>query len=198
MRDFTDMRIRTFSKLVALVAAFGITHTAQATPLTLHLKKPASSIKFGVSSPTPTLQMNGSLSDYAGLVVIDPQRSTLSHVKLSLDLSSAQLPPNQFMQAILLQTLLAKMQNGRTTFESSDITHLRGSQYLVSGTYTWMNSQKQAEVPIQLVQATPTKTEIRIIVDEPIKPSSKTSQFGDVSGSSGWAKATLIFAGKEG
>ncbi len=71
-------------------------------------------------------------------------------------------------------------------------------QYLVSGTYTWMKSQKQAEVPIQLVQATPSKTESRIIVDEPIKPSSKTFQFGDVYGSSGWAKATLIFTGKEG
>ena len=183
------------SLALALIVLFSPS-SATATPVTLTLTRPPSSVKFGVSSPSPALQMNGSLSDFNGSLVIDDQHLSLSHVRFSMNLTSAQLPPNQVLQAVMLQTLLSRLRNERTTFESSSIEHLRDSTYLVSGSYNWLNKSRQAEIPIQLVQTSPTRTEIKVTVNGPLKnPSARPSEFSGFGAvpdkSSGWAKASL-------
>lgn len=191
--------MRLLPSLASAFIALFLISSATATPVTLTLVRPPSSVKFGVSSPSPALQMNGSLSDFNGSLVIDDQHLSLSHVRFSMNLTSAQLPPNQVLQAVMLQTLLSRLRNERTTFESSSIEHLRDSTYLVSGSYNWLNKSRQAEIPIQLVQTSPTRTEIKVTVNGPLKnPSARPSEFSGFGAvpdkSSGWAKASLIFA----
>ena len=161
--------MRLLPSLASAFIALFLISSATATPVTLTLVRPPSSVKFGVSSPSPALQMNGSLSDFNGSLVIDDQHLSLSHVRFSMNLTSAQLPPNQVLQAVMLQTLLSRLRNERTTFESSSIEHLRDSTYLVSGSYNWLNKSRQAEIPIQLVQTSPTRTEIKVTVNGPGK-----------------------------
>lgn len=191
--------MRVFPLLASALILLLSTAHAVAAPVTLTLARPPSTVRFGVTSSSPGLQMNGSLSDFNGSIVIDNQNLSLSHVRFSMDLTSAQLPPNQVLQAVMLQTLLSRLRNERTTFESSAIEHLRDSTYLVSGSYNWLHKPRQAEIPIQVVRASSTHTEIKITVNGPLKnPRSNPSEFsglGEVpNNSSGWAKANLIFA----
>jgi polyisoprenoid-binding protein YceI len=180
-----------------LVCATSSTN-AHATPYTLSLSRPQSSVRFGLSAPQSALQLDGTLSDFTGSIIFDDNQDAITHARFSMNLSSAKLPPNQVLQAILLQTLLSRLRPQKTTFESSKIAHLRDSTYLVSGSYTWMDRTRHAEIPVQLVYADTTRAEIAILVDGPLKtPHSPTPEFkglGEIpANASGWARAKLIF-----
>jgi polyisoprenoid-binding protein YceI len=190
--------MRNLVTLMCVLAVANSIASAHATPYTLSLSRPHSSVKFGLKAPNSPLQLDGSLSDFTGSVIFDDTQDAITHARFSMNLSSAKLPPDQLLQAIFLQTILSRVRQQRTTFESSRITHVRDSTYLVSGSYVWMDKPRYAEIPVQLVYADTSRAEIAILVDGPLKaPRSTTPEFkglGDIpANASGWARAKLIF-----
>jgi polyisoprenoid-binding protein YceI len=139
--------------------------------------------------------MNGSFRDFSGTVLLDPSSVTNSHISLSLSLSSARLPAEQILQAVFLQTVIAKLPEHHTTFTSTALEHLQGSRYMVHGTYSWFNKQRKASVPIEIQKASPSLTEIRLLLDGSLHDGRNTSLLAQgMDGSRGWTKAVLVFS----
>jgi polyisoprenoid-binding protein YceI len=172
--------------------------SAHATPVRQVLVRPSSSITFGVKSPNPSLTMNGSFREFSGAISLDTEAITESNIDLSLTLSSAQLPPEQILQAVFIQTALARFPQKSSSFRSSGIEHLKDNSYLIHGTYTWMNKRKPASVPVEIVKATPSMTEIRVLMDGSFTAQGVPGELSDVAtsarGSRGWSKAILVFS----
>lgn len=177
--------------------------SAWAAPVTLHLTRPPSSVSFGVTSPSPALTMNGFFKDFSGELLLDPRGLAQSTIKLSLNLASAQLPPEQMLQAIFLQTTLAHLRDQSGTFSSTSIEPLGDGQFVVTGNTTWDNKTKETSVPIEVLEFSPSRTEIKFLLDgavrpqdvQPVPPNLVKIAPG-ISGARGWAKATLVFSPK--
>lgn len=185
---------RTIRALIISSAAL-MYNEASASPVRQTLVRRSSSVAFGVTSPNPALSMNGTFRDFSGAVLLDPSSVTNSQVSFSLSLSSAKLPPDQVLQAVFLQTVLAKLPEHQTTFTSTSIEHLQGSRYLIHGTYSWFNKQRKAAVPVEIHRASPTLTEIRLLLDGSLHDGRGTSALAQsVEGAHGWTKAVLIFS----
>lgn len=192
--------IRTVFKLLLPLAILFVTSPAcaQSGAIKLPLSKPVSSLKFGVESPSPTLQMSGSFSKFNGTLLLDPQEVTNSKVNLSLDLRSAQLLPDQIIQTIFLQTAIAHLKQPESTFISERIESLGGKRYLMHGVYTWQGKSKRTSVPVEIVSASPYRSEVRVHMSGQAKegePPKELQKLGGLSasGSKGWAKGTFIF-----
>jgi polyisoprenoid-binding protein YceI len=171
---------------------------AQLRPVQLPLNRKSSSIKFGVDSPSPTLQMNGAFTSFRGKLLLDPKDVTKSKVDLSLDLRSAQLLPDQILQAVFLQTAVAHLKQPETSFVSERIEPYKGKMYLIHGIYTWQGKQKRATVPVEILQAAPHRSEVRLALSGTAKDGEtppELKQLGNFTpaGSKGWAKATFVF-----
>jgi hypothetical protein len=187
--------LRRVTTIFILIASAVTTTTGHATPVHQVLVRGSSSVAFGVKSPNPALSMNGSFHDFSGTVLLDPSSVTNSQITLSLALSSAKLPPDQLLQAMFLQTLLAKLPEHHTTFTSTSLEHLQGARYMVRGTYSWFNKRRAAEVPIEIHKASPSRTEIRLLLDGSLHDSRSASPMAQgMSGSHGWTKAVLVFS----
>lgn len=192
---------KTFSILCAFLAltsvSVGLIAPAIASPITQTLSRATSSVTFGIKSPNPSLCMNGSFKDFRGTIDFNPDSITDSNLELTLSLSSAQLPPDQMLQAVFLQTAIARFANHPSTFESTSIEHLHGKTYMINGSYTWMNKRKTASIPVELSKATPTLTEIRLFLDGSFTnknaPSELSNLAASAQGSKGWTKAVLVF-----
>ncbi len=187
------------SLLLALAACAELPcSTASATPVTLHLTRPPSSVSFGVTSPSPALTMNGSFKDFSGELLLDPRGLEESKISLALNLASAQLPPEQILQAIFLQTTLARFQDQSGTFTSTSIEPLGKGQFIVTGNTTWANKTKETSVPIEVLKLSPSRAEIKFLLDGTVRPQDVQPNVAKIapgiSGSRGWAKATLVFS----
>lgn len=187
-----------FGTLLTLAASsVGYLRPAVATPITQTLSRSSSSVTFGINSPNPSLSMNGSFKDFRGTIALNPDSITDSNLELSLSLASAQLPPDQILQAVFLQTAIARFASRPSTFESSSIEHLRDKTYLINGSYTWMNKRKVVSIPVEVSKATPSLTEIRLFLDGSFTNKNAPSEFSHLAnsaqGSKGWTKAVLIF-----
>lgn len=174
---------------VAPVAAESITQSLSPTN---------SSITFGVTSPSPTLQMNGKFSKFKGTWRLDPTSIKNSHIALSLDLQSAQLPPDQILQAVFLQTALSHLRSPLASFESTSFQSQGGDHYLVSGVYTWQGKPHSVEVPVQVAKLSPASSEVRLTLSGRGSDCGNSPQIQAVTGASldqskGWAKAILNF-----
>ena len=172
------------------------THSACALPTRQILSRSASSINFGVDSAAPALQMSGKLKDFNGSVSVNPDAS-IKQVTLALNLSSAQLPPDQLLQGFFLQSVLARFRQPSTTFTSSEITRLDTHHYVAQGSYSWQNKTRLASVPFELVKSSLEGTEIRVrmkgaLTDRSTPPEIEAAAPG-ASNSSGWASAVLVF-----
>jgi polyisoprenoid-binding protein YceI len=191
--------VKTIASLSAVLAvAFTCSsNSACAAPVRQVLSRNSSNIAFGVDSKSEALQMNGSLKDFSGNILIDPSNITAAQISFSATLSSATLPPHQMMQAILLQSVLARVENKRTSFTSSSIEHLSGKNYLVHGSYSWGRGFRNLSLPIEVTTANKVKTEIKIKAREQFRQQSTPAEFAAIvegaRGSSGWASARLIF-----
>lgn len=184
----------TIRALIFSAAALMTTEGSSATPIRQMLVRRSSSVVFGVKSPNPVFSMNGSFSDFTGSMLLDPSSVTNSQISLSLSLSSAKLPPDQVLQAVFLQTVLAKLPERRTTFTSTSLEHLQGPRYIVHGTYSWFNKLRKAAVPVEIHKASPSLTEIRLFLDGSLQESRSGSPLAQsMDGSSGWTKAVLLF-----
>jgi polyisoprenoid-binding protein YceI len=190
------MTLRCHITTIVMLITSAVTITdCDATPVRQVLVKRSSSVAFGVKSPNPTLSMNGSFRDFSGTVLLDPSSVTNSHISLSLSLSSARLPAEQILQAVFLQTVIAKLPEHHTTFTSTALEHLQGSRYMVHGTYSWFNKQRKASVPIEIQKASPSLTEIRLLLDGSLHDGRNTSLLAQgMDGSRGWTKAVLVFS----
>ena len=188
----------------ALLALFCVLSTlapycyeSLAAPISQSLKRSSSSINFGVDSPSPSLSMQGSFKDFSGELLLNPTKIESSKIKLSLNLASAQLPPDQLLQAIFLQTALARFKQHSGTFESTSIEKIRDNTYLVTGNYTWMKRTKRTTLPVQIIRASPAVTEIKLLLDGAVQAKDlqpETAQLAPgLQGSKGWAQATLVF-----
>lgn len=170
---------------------------ASAAPIAQKLHPSSSSIKFGVQSPSPTLNMNGRFSDFKGELMLDPEAFESSSIRLSLKLDSIQLPPEQLLQALFIQTTLARYRDRSGSFTSTDIRPLADDQYLVTGDCTWDNKTQSTSVPIQVVTLSPSRSEIRFLLDGVVRPQDVKPEVAQIApgiaGTKGWAKATLIF-----
>jgi len=169
-----------------------------AAPITQKLVRPSSSIRFGVESPSPTLQMNGHLQTFTGTITLAPDGSAISNIDVTVQLDSAQLPPDQMLQGIFLHSVIARFKQRVATFRSSEIERVRGDEYRASGSYTWQNKTRPATLPFHLVRASPSQSEIRILMKgaltDATTPKELTAAAPAASQSSGWARATLLFA----
>jgi len=184
---------------LAITSALSLTPArhGMATPITQKLSRGSSSIKFGVDSPAPVLQMNGNLKTFNGNVTLDPNGSTISGLTVALQLDSAQLPPDQMLQGIFLQSVIARLQQRIATFRSDSISSVTGNQYLATGSYTWHNKTRRATVPFQLIRVSPSATELRVLMrgglTDATTPQELASAAPGASQSSGWAQAKLVF-----
>lgn len=168
-----------------------------ATPLTQKLIRPSSSIRFGVDSPAPALQMNGQLKTFTGSITLHPDGSAISQIDITLELDSAQVPPDQMLQGIFLHSVIAKLNQRVATFRSSSVEKVAGSDYVATGAYTWHRKERQATIPFRLVRSSPTSSELRVLMKgaltDATTPKELIAAAPAASQSSGWARATLIF-----
>ena len=191
------MRLRRIAVHIVLLIALTIPCAANAVPIQQVLSRSSSSIKFGVDSRSPALQVAGSFTDFKGTLQLDPERLERSLVQLTLNLHSAQLRPDQILQNVFLQTALSRVEPPTTTFKSTSIRKERGDTFVVTGSYTWMGKSKTVTVPIRLVRSSATSTEIQLLLNGTLKdkeaPPELQAFAPDAKGSKGWAKATLVF-----
>jgi len=191
---------RDIARLALTVVALGLFDVPPtlAAPITQKLVRPSSSIRFGVESPSPALQMNGQLQTFTGTITLAPDGSAISNIDVTVQLDSAQLPPDQMLQAIFLQSVIARFKQRVATFRSSEIERIRGDEYRATGSYTWHNKTRSATLPFHLVRASPGQSEIRILMKgaltDATTPRELTAAAPAASQSSGWARATLLFA----
>lgn len=190
------MNLRPHVTAILMLIASAVTPSeGHATPVRQVLVRKSSSVAFGVKSPNPAFSMNGSFNDFSGTVLLDPSSVANSQISLSLALSSAKLPPDQLLQAMFLQTVLAKLPEHHTTFTSTSLEHVQGTRYMVHGTYSWFNKRHAAAVPIEIQKASPSLTEIRLLLDGSLHDNRGTSQLAQgMIGSHGWTKAVLVFS----
>ena len=188
---------RTPALIVALAIGFGILPEVVATPISQKLVRDSSRITFGVDSPAPVLNMHGHVKTFGGTVTLGPEERSISDLLLSIQLDSAQLPPDQMLQGIFLQSVIARLQQRVATFRSTDIEHVRGDSYLAKGTYTWRNKSRLATIPFNLIHSSPSATEIRVLMrgslTEATTPQELAATAPGASQSAGWARATFVF-----
>lgn len=172
--------------------------SASAAPVRQELSKASSRITFGVQSPNPTLKMNGSFKDFNGLFELHPLAIADSKLELTLNLRSATLPPDQLMQALFVQSIIARVAPQPNTFRSSHFEHRAGNSYLLHGSYSWMNTLRKISVPITISEASPRRTQIQLALAGALnrRDASRDGEGlgASAAGSEGWTKATLVFA----
>jgi polyisoprenoid-binding protein YceI len=187
-----------YCSLFSYALGLGSVSSTLATPITQKLVRPSSSIRFGVESPSPALQMNGQVKTFSGTITLDADGSAVSQIAMTIQLDSAQLPPDQMLQGILLHSVIARINQRVATFQSSSIERLEGNDYRASGSYSWMNKNRPAVLPFRLVRASPTQSEVRILMKGALTDASTPKELSaaapGASQSSGWARATLVFA----
>jgi polyisoprenoid-binding protein YceI len=194
----THRTLTCWSSILAVALSFlTFTSWAAATPLRQTLSRSASHVTFGVDSQSDAIKMRGSIKEFSGTLEIDPAHIGEAQMRLSVVLSSATLPPDQIMQAVMLQTLLSRLQNKRTTFESTSVEHLQAARYLVHGKYSTGGRTRDVTLPITIAKATQQTTEIRIEAREPFEPKKAPPEVAALArgthGTSGWASARLVF-----
>jgi polyisoprenoid-binding protein YceI len=181
---------------LALLALAGL-NTAHGQEIHQVLSHRGSRISFGVESPNPSLNMSGSLSDYSGVFTLNTSDLTRSRLELTVSLSSIKLPPNQTLQAILLQSIVARVSPTPRTFRSSRIERVSGSNYLLHGSYNWLSKNENVVVPITIESAAPQATTISLLVNGDFKkravPANLQGLAEGAAGSNGWTKARLVF-----
>ena len=187
-----------YFSLLSYALGIGGISSSLAAPITQKLVRPSSSIRFGVESPSPALQMNGQLQTFAGTITLNAEGSAVSQIAMTVQLDSARLPPDQMLQGILLHSVIARIKQRVATFQSSSIERLEGNEYRASGNYSWMNKNRPAVLPFRLVSASPTQSEVRILMQGALTDASTPKELSSAapgaSQSSGWARATLVFA----
>jgi polyisoprenoid-binding protein YceI len=190
---------RTLIPILAIVTTLvtSLSTTAYGEPIKQQLSRSSSSIKFGVDSPSPALQMNGHLKDFTGTVILNPDGSAISELNVVVHLDSAQLPPDQMLQSIFLHSVLARLNQQAATFRSTSIERVRGNEYIASGSYGWHKKNRSATIPFQLIRTSPSATELRVLMrgglTDATTPKELSSAAPGASQSSGWTRATLVF-----
>jgi polyisoprenoid-binding protein YceI len=192
--------LREIVYLSFVATALGVCDASRAfaAPITQKLVRPSSSITFGVESPSPALQMNGHLQTFVGAITLNEDGSAISNISLTVQLDSAQLPPDQMLQGIFLQSVLARFKQRVATFRSSEVVRVRGDEYRATGSYAWYNKDRRAILPFRLIRSSPDHSELRILMrgalTDTTTPQELTAVAPAASQSSGWARATLIFS----
>ncbi len=185
------------SSAFAFTTLLATSSPSAATPITQKLVRPSSNIKFGVDSPAPALHMNGQLKTFTGSITLNPDGSAISQIDMTLELDSAQLPPDQMLQGIFLHSVIAKLNQRAATFRSSSVERVNGSDYIATGTYTWHRKNRGATIPFRLVRASSTSSELRVLMKGALTNSTTPKELSTAapaaSQSSGWARATLVF-----
>jgi polyisoprenoid-binding protein YceI len=142
--------------------------------------------------------MNGHLKTFSGTITLSADGSAISRMAMTVQLDSAQLPPDQMLQGILLHSVIARINQRVATFQSTSIESLEGNEYRARGSYSWMNKNRTAVLPFRLVRASPAQSELRILMQgaltDATTPKELSAAAPAASQSSGWARATLIFA----
>lgn len=182
---------------LATVITMASARTGLATPVRQELAKNSSKITFGVQSPNPSLRMNGSFEDFQGRLELNPSQMADSSLELTLNLASVSLPPEQLMQALLVQGIISRVAPRPNSFRSSRFEHTTGTSYLLHGSYSWMNKLKAVSVPITVLEASPTKTRIQLSLQGAFSGRNVPKQFeglaNSAKGTEGWTKAVLVF-----
>jgi len=192
------LKLFSLNAIIFLVVTYST--NAHAAPVRVEqiLSKPNSSIKFGVQSPSPTLQMNGEFTRFSGKLVLNPTNVEDSTVSLMLDLRSLQLPPDQLIQTIFAQTALAQVKQPEPIFTSDSISRISGSRYSVAGMYTWQGKKKPTQFPIEILKASQSESIIKVALNGDTKNKDAPPELGgmEIAGSRGWAKGVLVFRSK--
>lgn len=195
MKRVTKNRIATLA--VTLILFASSPRASQAAPINQKLARNSSRITFGVDSPAPVLNMQGQVKTFGGSVTLDPESTKLSELSVSVQLDSAQLSPDQMLQAIFLQSVIARLRQRVATFKSATIEHVGGDDYLAHGAYSWHNKSRRATIPFELIRSAPSSTELRVLMRGSLTDATTPQELADTapgaSQSAGWARATLVF-----
>jgi polyisoprenoid-binding protein YceI len=182
---------------ILIVSFLAVPGSAFCAPVSQSLKKSASDITFAVQSPNPSLRMTGSFEEFRGSFELDPDDVTQSELELTLNLKSLTLPPDQLMQALFAQGILARVAPSPNSFRSSSIERTAGNSYLLHGNYTWMSKVKKVSLPIKILEASPKRSEIQLLIEGSFVKRDVPSQYealaSGAAGSRGWTKAKLVF-----
>lgn len=172
-------------------------HASLASPISQKLARSSSSITFGVDSPAPVLTMRGDVKTFSGHVTLGPDGKGISDINLSIQLDSARVPPDQMLQGIFLQSVLARLQQRVTTFSSTSINHLRDDDFQAHGIYSWHNKGRRATIPFRIIRSSPVTTEIRVLMrgslTEANTPRELAASNPAASQSAGWAQGNFVF-----
>lgn len=192
--------LRLFTISAFLVGLGLFTSQSEASPIRQTLNRPSSSIRFGVQSQSPALTMNGSFKTFRGDLLLDPSHFENSLFDLSLELDSAQLPADQLLQALFIQTTLSRFRDRSGSFVSTSIEPLSKSRFIVTGECTWNSQTRSTKVPIEVIHLSPSRSEIRFLLDGAVRPQDVKPEVSKIApgiaGTKGWAKANLIFVSK--
>jgi polyisoprenoid-binding protein YceI len=184
-------------RLILSLSLLTLPSAAFCAPIPQGLEKSSSDITFAVQSPNPSLRMNGSFEEFRGNFRLNPLDVTQSELELTLNLKSLTLPPDQLMQALFAQGILARVAPSPNSFRSSSIERTAGNSYLLHGNYTWMSKMKKVSLPIKIVEASPTRSEIQFLIEGSFVKRDVPSQYEALAsgavGSRGWTKAKLVF-----
>ena len=184
-------------RLILTLSLLGLPGVAFSVPVSQGLQKSSSDITFAVQSPNPSLRMNGSFEEFRGSFKLDPENVTQSELELTLNLRSLTLPPDQLMQALFAQGILARVAPSPNSFRSSSIERTAGNSYLIHGNYTWMSKVKKVSLPIKILEASPKRSEIQLLIEGSFVKRDVPSQYEALAsgavGSRGWTKAKLVF-----
>lgn len=195
MKCLSYARVAALSTLVTQVLI--PLHASFASPISQKLARSSSSITFGVESPAPVLTMRGDVKTFGGHVTLNPEVNTISDINLSIQLDSARLPPDQMLQSIFLQSVIARLQQRIATFRSTSIDHVQGDDFQAHGTYTWHNKSRRATIPFRLIRSSPSATEIRVLMRGSLTEANTPHELADsapgASQSAGWAQGKFVF-----
>lgn len=123
----------------------------------------SSDVRFDVNSKA--LNCSGSFTNYKGELLLNPQNVEESKVALSLDLQSVMLPPDQVLQALMIQTVLQKAGDPIAHFQSTAIRKSGTNKLLIDGAYSWRNKKGTTTIPVQIVKLSPSLSQIKFLLN---------------------------------
>lgn len=118
------------------------------TPVELKLDASASRVDFSVTSQM--INTSGSIADYSGVFLYDPENVENSKLEFTADASSASFGQLPFDQMILMTGLMKSIQNPEVSFVSNSIKQISKNKIIVAGTAYAGRKGEAVSIPLEL------------------------------------------------
>ncbi len=130
----------------------------EAANITQKLDKNASKVAFDMM--LGMMQANGTLNDIDGILSVDP--NNLSSAKVVFQTSPADISLSTMgQQNLLLEKLIESIPGGNVRFDSTNVVHISGNRYKVSGVVTRGSEKRNISFPVEIALSTPARSLVR-------------------------------------